>query len=142
MSADEGQQHMTPRQPEGWGLLCQWADQFPSLQPVLDELVDDEDGEILPYLYMYGILLWMIPRHGQLEVRRMMEWLMEAYPGRNEYDQTLIALNFAGMMPYPDEPGASLRDLVRPELRVFMVSRRRRAKFPGLFRLLQPRRRS
>jgi hypothetical protein len=101
--------------------------EVPELQPLLDEHLADQEGELLPYLLMGDVAQWL-HEHTLTEPRRVSEVLrwIEGEFVRGDFDvRNLIDVGIVEMLPAVPE-GATVLDLLGPELRG-------RAQVAGLF---------
>ena len=98
------------------------AYQFPALRPLLQVHLDDQDGEILPHLFMADLERWA---EAQIQARdeashllleQVLAFLEMAYSTQGAEVEELIAVSFLEHLPRPGEPGAELRTLVGPNL--------------------------
>ena len=99
----------------------------PELQPLMDEHLADQEGELLPYLLMGDVAQWL-HEHTLTEPHRVSEvlrWLEDEFV-RGDFDvRNLIDVGIVEMLPAAPE-GATVLDLLGPELRA-------RAQVAGLF---------
>lgn len=88
------------------------------LRPVLQEHLDDNDGEVLPHLLMADIIRWLVAQRtiDPMGVRSIIDWLESAYSRGDDEIRDLIAVSGVEMIPDPGEPGAELRALLGPHL--------------------------
>ena len=102
------------------------AARFPELKTLLEEHTKDNDGEILPYVFLgdvtrYVLSLLFAGSSGDLEarreLRRILDYLEDAYSNGGEEIQDLIALSFLENLPRQGERGAQIRDMVGPNLK-------------------------
>ena len=94
------------------------VDQAPELQPLLEEHLADQEGELLPYLLMGDIAQWL-HEHSQTDPRRVVEvmgWLEAEFAGGDFDTRNLIDVGIVEMLPALPE-GATILDLLGPELR-------------------------
>ena len=94
------------------------VDQAPELQPLLEEHLADQEGELLPYLLMGDIAQWL-HEHSQTDPRRVSEVLgwLEGEFARGDFDtRNLIDVGIVEMLPALPE-GATVLDLLGPQLR-------------------------
>lgn len=88
------------------------------LQPLLDEHLADQEGELLPYLFMGDVAEWL---HEQSvtdpgRVDEVLAWLEEQYVAGDFDTRNLIDVGVVEMLPaMPD--GATVLALLGPELR-------------------------
>jgi hypothetical protein len=90
----------------------------PQLMPILDEHLEDNEGEILAYLVLSDVIRWMAENYhpARSDCVRIIEWLEKAYTRGDEDVRNLIGCSVE-MIPDPDHPGYELRDLLGPQLR-------------------------
>lgn len=100
------------------GALCY---QFRELIPILEEHLDEQEGEVLPHLLMADIERWAEKAVSDPQERSLLERVLGfielEYPGADEETQELIVVSFLEHFPRPNCPGAELRSLVGPNLR-------------------------
>jgi hypothetical protein len=100
------------------------AARFPSIQTLLQEHRDDNDGETLSHLVMADI-----ERHAESlserndgpaerELREILDFLEKEYSADDNDGevQNVIAVSFLEHLPRPGEPGSRIRKLVGPSL--------------------------
>ncbi|HSR68677.1 MAG TPA: hypothetical protein VLU25_12130 [Acidobacteriota bacterium] len=94
---------------------------FPALLPVLEEHLQDQDGEVLSHVFFGDLTRWIV---GRLEtagrkdriLREILDFMEHAF-GRGEGEvQELIAVSFLENLPSPGEPGSEIRSLLGPLL--------------------------
>lgn len=95
-------------------LVYRWRE----LEPVLQEQLSDNDGEVLPHLVMADVIRWLVAHETSRPevVRSVLEWLESAYMEGSDDVQDVIAVSGVEMIPDPGEPGAGLRALLGPHL--------------------------
>ena len=95
---------------------------FPVLRSLLQEHLDDQDGEVLPHLFIADVERWA---EAQLEchdeasyalVRDVLAFLEAACCTQGDEVEELIAVSFLEHLPRPGKPGAELRSMVGPNL--------------------------
>ena len=98
-------------------LVHRLVDEFPDLQPVMDEHLSDQEGELLPYLFLADVARWAQATYptGQALVGRMVDWLEREYTSAEPAEQDLIGLGFVEAISFPPE-GAALLLRLGPEL--------------------------
>ncbi|WP_126464254.1 hypothetical protein [Propionibacterium australiense] len=91
------------------------------LIPILQEHLDEMDGEILPHLVMSDIIRWMVLNYEDdpSVVKRVIDWISDV---AQEYKQDqeiidLISVSGMEMIPDPGKPGSVLRDWLPPVLK-------------------------
>jgi hypothetical protein len=91
---------------------------FPELQPLLDDHLADQEGELLPYLLMGDVADWLTARSTTEpdRVERILAWLDTAYAEGTFGTRNLIDVGIVEMLPAHPEGDAVLRRL-GPELR-------------------------
>lgn len=95
------------------------VDAHRELVPVLDEHLQDNDGQVLPHLVLAEIIRWLVARRAShpADCRSILDWLRVEY-GRGPDDvRDLIAVSGVQIIPDPGQPGSELRDLLGQELR-------------------------
>lgn len=104
---------MTPSQQ----LVLRLVDAFPSLAPMLAEHRSEQDGELLPYLFMAEVA-----RRAQTSIATdpvaaggMVDWLEREFVDAAAPEKDLIGLGFVEAIPFPPE-GAALLLRLGPEL--------------------------
>ena len=104
---------MTPSQQ----LVSRLVDEFPALRPLLAEHRDDQDGELLPYLFLPEVARWaqdaMPAEPGT--VGAVVDWLEREFVRAEAAEKDLIGLGFVEAIPHPPE-GAALLLRLGPEL--------------------------
>lgn len=95
------------------------VDEYRELTPVLEEHLEDNDGELLPHLVMADVVRWLTTRveSDRDLCRSVLGWLERAYQRGPEDVQGLITVSAVEMIPDPGQPGSSLRELLGPVLR-------------------------
>lgn len=90
---------------------------FPQLTPVMDEHLDDQEGELLPYLFMSDVARWAQTNNDTdpQAVGSLVDWLEAAFASGPQDVKDLIGLGFVEALPYPPE-GAALLLRLGPEL--------------------------
>lgn len=87
----------------------------PYLQPLLDEHLEDNYGEVLPHLLIADVCRWVLANYfsSPNEVRRLLAWLEDRFEtggaGRAALDD-LIAVSFIEHLPCRWEPGGEVID--------------------------------
>lgn len=95
---------------------------FPELRPLLQDHLDDQDGEILPHLFMADVERWAEGRitaddeASKKLVQDVLDFLEVAYCTQGDDVQELIAVSFLEHFPRPGEPASELRSMVGPNL--------------------------
>lgn len=95
---------------------------FKVLQPLLEEHLDDQDGEVLPHLLMADVERWAEAEIAKSDesarafVREVLAFLEVAYATQGSEVEELIAVSFLEHLPRPGEPGSQLRALLGPRL--------------------------
>ena len=96
---------------------------FPVLRPVLEEHLGDQEGEVLPHLFMADVERWLerevMNRRAQSaeEIATLLAFLEEAVATGDPEVNELIAVSFLEHLPRPGQPGSEIRDMVGPHLR-------------------------
>ena len=93
-------------------------EEAPELEPLVQEHLADQEGELLPYLLMGDIAQWL-HEHSETNPGRVGEllgWLEDEF-ARGDFDtRNLIDVGIVEMLPALPE-GAAVLDLLGPELR-------------------------
>ena len=100
---------------------------FPELGAALDEHLTDQEGELLPYVFLADVARWLegqAPTRGG-RVAEMLEWLEREFVSGTSDVRNLIDVGIVEMLPASPE-GDNLLAMLGPELRV-------RADISGLF---------
>ena len=93
--------------------------QYSELAPILDESLEDNEGELLPHLVLADVVRWMA-EHAESEsdtCRSILAWLEREFERGPEDVRGLITVSGVEMIPDPGQPGASLREWLGPLLR-------------------------
>ena len=96
--------------------------EIPQLLPLLQDHLDEQEGEILPHLFMADLERWaeILVNEGSEEQRcelsRFLNCLELAFETRGEEVQELISASFLEHLPRPEKQGAELRALLGPSL--------------------------
>jgi len=92
--------------------------EFNELTPILEESLEDNEGELLPHLVLADVIRWLA-EHIESEgntCRSILEWLEREYEQGSEDVQGLITVSGVEMIPDPGQPGSSLRGWLGPAL--------------------------
>ncbi len=83
---------------------------FPSLAQVMEEHVADQEGELLPYLFMADVARWANATYVERpdEVGGVVDWLEREFHDAAAPEKDLIALGFVEAIPFPPEGAALL----------------------------------
>lgn len=98
------------------------AHQFPEVLPLLAEHLSDQEGEVLPHLFMADLERWaekkvMSDYDGPCgELREVLDFLEFAFSAAGAEVEELIAVSFLEHLPRPGEPGCELRGMLGPLL--------------------------
>lgn len=90
-------------------LAIRLVEEFPALAPVMTEHLEDQEGELLPYLFMADVARWAYA-HLSSEadlVGRLVDWLEIEFESAQPAEKDLIGLGFVEVIPFPPE-GAPL----------------------------------
>jgi hypothetical protein len=94
---------------------------FPALVGLLQEHLKDQEGEILPHLFMADLERWI---EAELEwkgggptelIKQILDFLEEAV-GRDDEVAEVIHASFLEHLPRPGERGAQIREKLGPAL--------------------------
>lgn len=91
---------------------------IPELLPELGEHLSDNEGEVLPHVFMAQVERWaeQILTERRPLVERLLEELEKGYDRGGEPVRNLIEVSFVENLPYPNERSAELRTLLPPRL--------------------------
>ena len=100
---------MTPSQQ----LVRDLVSAFPVLGPIMEEHLVDQDGELLPYLFMADVARWADSSLGQDPdaVARLVDWLEREFAIAEPAEKDLIGLGFVETIPARPEGAALLMHL-------------------------------
>lgn len=93
--------------------------EYRELAPVLDESLEDNEGELLPHLVLADVVRWLA-EHVESDsdtCRSVLDWLEREYERGPEDVRGLITVSGVEMIPDPGQPGSSLRGWLGPALR-------------------------
>jgi hypothetical protein len=98
-------------------LVTGLVEQFPQLQVLMAEHLEDQDGELLPYLLMADVARWAQTTYptDPETVGRVVDWLEAEYERAEAAERDLIGLGFVEAIPYRPA-GAPLLARLGPEL--------------------------
>ena len=104
---------MTPSQQ----LVRDLVGAFPVLEPVMVQHLADQEGELLPYLFMADVARWADSSLTQdpETVGRLLDWLESEFTLAEPAEKDLIGLGFVETIPSPPE-GSALLLRLGPEL--------------------------
>lgn len=94
-------------------------DSHRELLPVLEEHLEDNEGEVLPHLVMADVMRWLVAhRASEPQVcQSVVDWLERRFLTGPDDVRGLIAVSGVEMIPEPGQPGSELRELLGPALR-------------------------
>jgi len=95
---------------------------FPELMPEFAEHLSDNEGEVLPHVFMAQVERWaeqLVSERLPL-VERLLEELERGYERGGEPVRNLIDVSFVENLPYPKQPHAELRALLPPRLMLLL----------------------
>ncbi len=97
---------MTPSQ----RLATRLVDEFRDLTPVLEEHLEEQEGELLPYLLMADVARWARATYASdpRTVGRLVDWLEVEFEKAQPPEKDLIGLGFVEAIPLPPEGTALL----------------------------------
>lgn len=89
------------------------------LLPILQQNLDESDGEVLPHLIMSDVVRAAIAQYDASPsvVRELFDWLEKNFILNGEEVRNVIAVSGVEMIPDPTEKGSELRELLGPNLR-------------------------
>lgn len=98
-------------------LVTELVKRVSELQPLLDEHMEDQEGELLPYLLLADVARWAQATYARDHriVREVVDWLEAEYVHAEPPEKDLIGLGFVEAIPYRPE-GAALLTRLGPEL--------------------------
>lgn len=98
-------------------LAIRLVDEFAELAPVMEEHLEDQEGELLPYLFMADVARWAHARYSVEEdlVGRVVDWLDNEFLVAQPAERDLIGLGFVETLPFPPA-GAPLLLRLGPHL--------------------------
>lgn len=105
---------MTPNEE----LMSRAVEAFPELQPVLAEHLEDQEGELLPYLLMADIERWSeaeVTRDTE-RISELIAWFENEFTTGDQEVKDLIGVGFVEMLPHTPD-GDPILNLLGPELR-------------------------
>ena len=90
----------------------------PELAPLLEEHLEDQEGELLPYVFMADVSHWLFATSSTnpSRVRDILAWLEAEFSEGDFGVRNLIDVGIVEMFPGVPE-GAPVLDLLGPELR-------------------------
>jgi hypothetical protein len=96
---------MTPSE----SLVVRLVDEFPDLARVMEEHLVDQEGELLPYLFLADVARWAQAtyRTAPDTVGRLADRLEAEFEAGEPAERDLVALGFVEVIPFPPE-GAPL----------------------------------
>ena len=100
--------------------------EYPELEPMLTEHLNENFGELLPHLWISDLARYVIDRYqaaGTSAVSSILHHL-DAEAGRHPEIDELLAVSFLELMPYPNEPTADVTELLGPNLREMLQEQR------------------
>lgn len=94
------------------------VDEFDEFRVLLNEHLEDQEGELLPYVMMGDVARWaesVVARNPE-RVASLLRWLEVRYEEADDEAANLIAVGFVEMLPATPE-GDPVLDLLGPSLR-------------------------
>jgi len=88
-----------------------------ALLSVLEEHLVDQEGEVLPHLFMADVERWVevaLHQGRRPDVERVLEQLEEEFNGPDDDVREVISASFLEHLPRPGSSGDELRDMVGP----------------------------
>ncbi len=95
---------------------------FGALLPLLQDHLEEQEGEVLPHLFMADVERWV---EGEVksgdssrcaQVQAMLDFLEIVYSTAGEEVEELISVSFLEHLPRPGDPGCEIRRMVGPIL--------------------------
>jgi hypothetical protein len=98
-------------------LVTDLVERVSELQPLLDEHLEDQEGELLPYLLLADVARWAQATYAgdPRAVGEVVDWLEAEYVRAEAAEKDLIGLGFVEAIPYRPV-GAPLLTRLGPEL--------------------------
>ena len=92
----------------------------PELMPILQEHLDDQEGEVLPHLVIADVEQWVEDRWpvDKAQVTRLLEWLEPVFATADDDVADLIAVSFIEHLPCSG-PGSEIRESLGPAMREY-----------------------
>lgn len=92
--------------------------EYRDLQPLLAEHLEDNEGEVLPHLFLADVMRWLAGRvaFDPDICRSVLRWLERQYRDGDEGVKGLIMVSGIEMIPDPGLPGSTLREMLGPTL--------------------------
>lgn len=88
------------------------------LLPVLDEHLQDHDGEVLAHLLLSDVVRWLVGHRDEpVRCQKVWSWLEDAYSHGDDDEKDLVAVSGVEMIPDPGQPGSEMRAMLGPALR-------------------------
>lgn len=99
-------------------LMNRLTTEFPELEPLLQEHLVDQEGEMLPYLLMADVSRWAQENSTQRpdRVAQLMRWLEQEFAAGDGAIKDLIGVGFVEMLPETPK-GDAVLSLLGPMLR-------------------------
>ena len=99
---------------------------FPSLEPLLEEHLTDNFGELLPHIFLGDVVRWVLSLFAtaraegsfasRRELRDILEYLEDAFASGNRELQELLSVSFLENLPRPGDDGSEIRTQLGPSL--------------------------
>lgn len=95
---------------------------FPDLTERFGEHLSDNDGEVLPHVFMADIERWaeQLVQSDPAMLEHLLKSLSDAYSGGPRSVRDLIGVSFVEELPYPDEPNAEIRAMLPAPLKLLL----------------------
>ena len=89
------------------------------LLPLLEEHLQDNDGEVLAHVLLSEIIQWLNQHYKEHPVlcRQVWNWLEQAYIQGDDDERDLVAASGVDLIPRPGLPGSEIRFMLGPSLR-------------------------
>ena len=96
------------------------VDKFPALQPLRQEHLEDQYGEMLPHVLLADVERWVEKQISNTsgiphpDVRGVLEYLEEGFKSDQGEVNELIAVSFLEHLPRPPDPASEIRSYLGP----------------------------
>lgn len=100
-------------------LVCAFCHRFRDLMGVLEEHLEDNDGQVLAHPLMSDCVRWMVAtvESRPADVQAMVDWLDEAFELGDDREKEVLWQSMVDMLPTaPGERGVEIRRMLGPNL--------------------------